>query len=59
MDQSPNAWNRPVTIEAQLLWDGMGTAQADVMKLKADPKSALSDLTQRVNAQLQLDAQQH
>jgi ABC-type glycerol-3-phosphate transport system substrate-binding protein len=59
MDQLPHAWNRPVTIEAQLLWDGMGTAQADVMNLKADPKSALSDLTQRVNAQLQLDAQQH
>ena len=29
MDQSPNAWNRPVTIEAQLPWDGMGMAQAD------------------------------
>jgi maltose-binding protein MalE len=57
MDQLPHAWNRPVTIEARLLWDDLGTAQTNVMNLQADPKSALSDLTQRVNTQLQLDAQ--
>lgn len=57
MDQLPRAWNRPVTIEAQLLWNEMGTAQSDVMNLKADPKTALGAVRQKVNAQLQLDAQ--
>jgi multiple sugar transport system substrate-binding protein len=55
-DQLPKAWNRPVSIEAQTLWNDVGTAQKDVMSLKSDPKTALDFVVQDVNAQLQMDS---
>ncbi|MGI8914911.1 MAG: ABC transporter substrate-binding protein, partial [Chloroflexota bacterium] len=47
-DQLPKAWNRPVSIEAQTLWNDVGTAQKDVMSLKSDPKTALDFVVQDV-----------
>lgn len=55
-EQLPKAWNRPVTIEAQTLWNDLGKAQNDVMNLKQDPKPALDFVVQDVNTQLQMDA---
>lgn len=46
-----------VEIEAQVLRDGMVTAQGEVMDLKVAPKSVLNDLTRRVNVQLELNVQ--
>ena len=54
-DQLDKAWNRPVTIEAQTLWNDLGKAQSDVMMLKQEPKNALDFVTQDVNAQYQQD----
>ncbi len=57
-DQLPKAWNRPVTIEAQTLWNEMGTAQKNVMQQKMDPKPAMDQIVQHVNEQLKLDKSQ-
>lgn len=55
-EQLPKAWSRPVTIEAQTLWNDLGKAQGDVMNLKQDPKPALDFVVQDVNQQYKLDA---
>ena len=50
----PKAWNRPVTIAAQDLWNALGKAQGQVMNLQLDPTPALQQVTQGVNAAYQL-----
>jgi multiple sugar transport system substrate-binding protein len=55
-DQLPKAWNRPVTIEAQALWDDLGSAQKAVMAVKQDPSPALDFVVQDVNTKLQMDS---
>jgi multiple sugar transport system substrate-binding protein len=57
-DQLPKAWNRPVSIEAQALWDDVNTAQKNVMAMTQDPKPALDFVVQDVNAKLQQDSSQ-